>query len=75
MQSLIYKAYNPISNKVYIGQTIKSLLLRRQGHELAALKGSQTRFHRAIRKYGKKTFQWSIIDTCSSKEETDRNIK
>ena len=61
---IIYKAKSP-SGKVYIGQTIKSLLDRRRKHISVAFRKSNkktynTKFYRALRKYNTK-MDWEII--------------
>lgn len=63
MKGIVYKAYCSVTNKCYIGITIKSLEYRRSQHYTKAFhQNSQFHFHRALRKYGKEAFEWSIID-------------
>ncbi len=61
---IIYKATSP-SGKVYIGQTIQTLDKRKSGHFYCAFDenrtGYNTKFYRAIRKYGKENFIWVIV--------------
>lgn len=55
MIGIIYKARNTINNKEYIGQTIQTLYNRRkEGY-------GDTKFGRAIRKYGKEKFEYVIL--------------
>ena len=61
MTGLIYKWQNLINNKVYIGQTIRSLEIRTKEH-IAASKIPKLPFHYAINKYGISNFQIDIID-------------
>jgi len=68
---IIYKATNKISQISYIGQTIKKLKYRKQDHKSAAKRNPKYYFHRAIRKYGWKNFEWKILEECDSKEELD----
>lgn len=69
----IYKITNKINNKVYIGQTIRDINLRWQRHCQDAISGrTDTKFARAIRKYGKDNFIIELIDTASSKEELNK---
>lgn len=64
---IIYKATNKINDKAYIGQTIKSLEIRKSQHISRALRErSDFYFYRAIRKYGVENFSWKIIDRCDN---------
>ena len=66
----IYKITNIQNNKVYIGQTIRSVQDRFNRHLNDALHNViNTHFARAIRKYGKDNFSWEIIDTANTQEE------
>ena len=66
---IIYKITNKINNKVYIGQTIRSLKKRWIEH---CCKGSCCPFiHRAIAKYGVDNFTIEQIDHSHSREELD----
>ena len=63
----IYKATGP-TGKVYIGQTIFSLKIRKRKHFSNSKKGN-THFYNAIRKYGWDNFTWEIIhDDCLEKD-------
>jgi group I intron endonuclease len=68
---IIYKATNINNNKCYIGQTIKPLNERKQKHIQRANYGTDFYFYRAIRKHNPNSFQWEILEECSSKEELD----
>jgi group I intron endonuclease len=68
---IIYKATNIVNNKSYIGQSINSLKVRKASHKCAALKDSNSYFHKAIRKYGWDLFIWEILYECNSIEELD----
>lgn len=60
---LIYLVENKINGKKYIGQCITQLNYRKAKHFSAAFKfNSQSRFHEALRKYGKRNFKWEIIE-------------
>ncbi len=74
---IIYKVTNKVNGKIYIGQTIKSLNVRRNRHiSDALLDKSNAYFHNAIRKYGKKNFKWEIITEYNSiKELNDAEIR
>jgi group I intron endonuclease len=72
---IIYKATNTVNGKVYIGQTVRTLEVRKYAHEYSARNGSDAHFHRAIRKYGTDAFKWEIIDTATTKDELDEKEK
>ena len=63
---IIYCAYNKVNQKRYIGQTIQRLCERRAAHYT---KDPEIYFHRALHKYDKNDFDWSIIDTAQSADE------
>lgn len=61
---IIYKVTS-LSGKVYIGCTKGTLQKRRGGHERSALSPSKnynTKFSRAIRKYGVNAFIWEVLE-------------
>jgi group I intron endonuclease len=59
---LIYKVTNKINGKMYIGQTIKSLKIRKRNHLWCALNERDNYcFYNAIRKYGSESFDWEIM--------------
>lgn len=60
---------NNVNKKIYIGKTIRTLEQRKWQHYNDTLNGSQTYFHRALRKYNKKTFDWKIIYQCENEKE------
>lgn len=68
---IIYCALNIVNNKRYIGQTIRGLERRKREHIWQSEKDSEFTFHKALRKYGKDKFEWSIIDVASNAEELD----
>ena len=66
---IIYKITNIKNNKVYIGQTIKTLEQRFNRHRQDAESGRlDTHFARAIRKYGIENFIPEIIEEVDSQE-------
>lgn len=72
MNFIIYKVVNQHNNKVYVGQTNKTLEKRKRHHSYSAnTKNSPFAFHRAIRKYGLDGFYWEVIDTCNDKATAD----
>lgn len=62
MDGIIYMARNKLNDKVYIGQTLTALDRRKNGHLRAANNGSHLYFHRALRKYSKDCFEWSVLE-------------
>lgn len=62
---IIYKATNKINNKVYIGQTVRSLEVRMSEHK----RHNYTSFDKAINKYGLENFDVEIIDTAKDINE------
>jgi group I intron endonuclease len=71
---VIYKATNKINGKSYVGQTIRTLNERKQSHLNDSNNNSTCYFHNAIRKYGKASFKWEILDECD-KSGGDSNMK
>ena len=71
----IYKATNIISNKSYIGQTIRNFEIRKKEHIRNSInlkhKDFNCHFYRALRKYGKDNFIWEIIEIYKN---SDKNI-
>lgn len=68
---IIYKATNKKNGKSYIGQTIKTLKERMYDHKYDA-KYRDFTFYQAIRKYGWKNFEWSVLEEVSSIEELNK---
>lgn len=69
---LVYKATNRINNKVYIGQTTKSLKERIRSHLKSSKRmSSKSIFHKAIRKYGIESFDWEILIECDNYIDLD----
>jgi hypothetical protein len=64
---IVYK--HSFGQKNYIGFTSLSLEERLHKHELNALSGIDTKFYRAIRKYGLDKISSSVLCECSSKRE------
>jgi group I intron endonuclease len=64
---IIYKVTNKINGKMYIGQTVNELSIRKAGHLYEARRdNTNIVFHNAIKKYGKNNFKWEIITTADS---------
>lgn len=66
---IIYKVTNKVNNKVYIGQTSKSLDERKRAHYKQSRLSSNTNFHRALAKYSIFDFVWEEIASADSKEK------
>ncbi len=69
---IVYKAKNKINNKIYIGQTVRSLEWRKYHHELLARRGSKIYFHNSIRKNGSENFEWEILCECKNRKELNQ---
>ena len=67
----IYCITNTINGKKYIGQTVKTIGERWNGHKTQARCGAETCLHRAMRKYGFAVFTVEIICEALSREELD----
>lgn len=66
---IIYKTTNQITDKSYIGFTGFSLEKREKIHYKDMKKGSNTYFHKALRKYKSTDWVWKIIAECETREE------
>lgn len=71
MQMYIYKITCKENNKVYIGQTTESIQTRFKRHMGYQKNESDTKFYRAVRKYGCDNFTIELIDTATSRQELD----
>ena len=69
---IIYKAINKINNKVYIGQTVNSLNIRKNQHERSHKYGYKNAFSNAIAKYGKESFEWEVIYETNSIDDLNK---
>ena len=78
MYGYIYKVKNLRNNKVYIGQTVRTVEQRWQEHIQKAFSDKKQDIHyfqQAIRKYGPANFKVSIIATAENREELDDKEK
>lgn len=67
---IIYIAKNKTNGKIYIGQTVKGLHSRKLFHKYGSrVPENQTHIGHAILKYGIEGFEWTELDTASSREE------
>lgn len=62
----IYLVTCELTGKWYFGQTIKSIQSRFNEHFRSAQRGSDHKFHRAIRKYGEENFLVEKVLTVSA---------
>lgn len=70
----IYKITNTSNGKVYVGQTVQTNpKMRWYSHLADARRGKKSYLLDSIRKYGKDSFVWEIIDSATSIEEL--NVK
>ena len=69
----IYIAICLVTGKWYVGQTIKSVERRWEGHLKDAARGSNNKFHRAIRKYGEENF--TVEEVMSVEAPTKKELK
>lgn len=64
---ILYKAQNKITGECYIGQTKKKLCERRRDHVYEAFKRQLAdKFHSALREFGLRQFEWSIVSEVKS---------
>lgn len=72
---LIYKVTNLNNNKVYIGQTIRSLDYRKSRHLRACITKNyyDNYFHNALNKYGFDSWKWEVICECQNIKELNEN--
>jgi len=62
---IIYLVKNKTNGKCYIGQTIGTLNRRINQHFNS---NRQDYFHKALRKYGRNSFEWSVLETTNDIE-------
>jgi len=72
---LIYKVTNLLNNKLYIGQTVRSLECRKYSHEYKAKSNPEQPLHYAIRKYGIDNFKWETLCYCENQYYLDEKEK
>lgn len=71
-EGFIYKIYNDVNNKIYIGQTTVSIKERWHGHMSSALSPNyNTALYNAMRKYGREKFHIEEIDKICEKTKDD----
>jgi hypothetical protein len=72
---IVYRAENKVTGKCYVGQTVCALSSRIQGHYAAATAANpngehrlNSRFARALRKYSRPQWQWTVERTVPEAE-------
>lgn len=75
MIGYIYLSTCTITNKVYVGMTIQRYTNRWRDHIKFSFdpksKTYDHHFHRAIRKYGKENFKWTVLETIEKETRED----
>ena len=70
---VIYCAKNSINGKCYVGQTRQKLNIRISQHcYFAFTKKSTDPFHRALCKYGKDIFKWSVLHISNNQDDLNK---
>lgn len=69
---IIYYIKNKINNKMYIGQSIRSLQTIIREHLQCVKNGMNRKLYNAIRKYNWSNFEYNIICYCKSLEELNQ---
>lgn len=68
----VYIITNIVNSKKYIGYTSVDIAKRMNEHFLCAGKKGDTKFYRAIRKYGTKSFKTELLESFDTKESALR---
>jgi group I intron endonuclease len=72
----IYRALNKINGKSYVGFTSTNPDKRKWTHEYNAIKlGYPQYFYNALRKYGKESFDWTILYQSKDREHTLKKME
>lgn len=67
----IYRIKNKKNNKIYIGQTIRSIKERWSAHCSSSTRNTNNLFHNAIAKHGKDSFEIEELAKADSQEQLD----
>lgn len=68
---VVYKITCKINNKIYVGQTCETLQKRFKRHMGYQKYESDTKFYRAVRKYGEENFYIEPLEFVNTQEELD----
>ncbi len=71
----IYRVFNRLTNKFYIGATAKEMENRKNDHIQKAAKKVGSKFQEAIASYSPEAFEWVQIDTAISPNELAQKEK
>lgn len=67
----IYKITNKVNGKIYVGQTSETLKQRMSRHMGYQKDKCDSKFYRAVRKYGVENFEISVLEEVEDKEKLD----
>lgn len=70
---IVYRHLNTRNGKCYVGQTKNGLTKRWKSHIDAALRGSELRFHQALRKHGIECWQSFILEENLSVDDANKS--
>lgn len=70
---IVYQATNKATKKIYVGQSVESLSMRKCKHRNEAEHGNDSYFGRALRKYGLAGFTWKVL--CNVDAPTKQLVK
>lgn len=68
----IYRAYNIIEKKSYVGMTKRGINTRRSWHYSASKKACSNKFHDMLSKFKREDVIWTVLDTTEDREEAKR---
>lgn len=75
MQGIIYRAYNKITKKSYIGQTTQGLHKRMLGHYCKARKNkTNNNFQNALNKYNYNDWEWTELTAVDKESLSEREV-
>ncbi len=63
MLGIIYRAYNKITKKSYIGQTVQTLTARRNKHFYASKKKKRTYFAEQLDLFKAEDWEWTVLES------------
>ncbi len=61
----IYKITNTVNSDIYVGSTVKSLIMRQYGHNHAAENGHQSKIYTVMRELGILNFKIELLEKCN----------